>query len=216
MAASLFPSPLRYDGYDIANYVDVNPCYGTLQDFKPFLDAAHQRNMQVMIELVINHTSDQHPWFQAASAPGLPARDMLRLSIRPAVEDARIIFTDTEKSNWAWDETPSLLLASFFSHQPDLTFDNPRGNRRGSQGYALLAGHGCRCAAHGCHPVSGRAGRHLLRKSPETHAVIKTIRTAIDAEYANRLILAEANSGRPMSVPTSAMATSATWPFTSP
>jgi maltose alpha-D-glucosyltransferase/alpha-amylase len=103
-----FPSPLRDDGYDIANYVDVNPSYGTLDDFKSVLDAAHQRNMQVMIELVINHTSDQHPWFKAArlAPPGSPAREMYVWSNTDQLfKDARIIFTDTEKSNWTWDDT---------------------------------------------------------------------------------------------------------------
>ena len=102
-----FPSPLRDDGYDIANYVDVNPSYGTLSDFKTFLDAAHQRNMQVMIELVVNHTSDQHPWFKAArlAPPGSPQREMYVWSLTDDLyKDARIIFTDTEKSNWTWDD----------------------------------------------------------------------------------------------------------------
>src|SRR6516162_10904033 len=103
-----FPSPLRDDGYDISNYTDVNPSYGTLSDFKEFLDAAHQRDMQVMIELVINHTSDQHPWFKAArlAPPGSPEREMYVWSQTDQLyKNARIIFTDTEKSNWTWDET---------------------------------------------------------------------------------------------------------------
>lgn len=102
-----FPSPLRDDGYDISNYVDVNPSYGTLEEFKQFLDAAHLRGMQVMIELVVNHTSDQHPWFQAArlAQPGSPERNMYVWSDTDQLyKDARIIFTDTEKSNWTWDE----------------------------------------------------------------------------------------------------------------
>jgi len=125
-----FPSPLRDDGYDIADYVDVNPSYGTLNDFKLFLDEAHQRNMQVMIELVINHTSDQHPWFQAARrAPkGSPERDMYVWSDTDKLfEGVRIIFTDTEKSNWTWDDVAQQYYwHRFFSHQPDLNFDNPR------------------------------------------------------------------------------------------
>ena len=125
-----FPSPLRDDGYDIANYVDVNPSYGTLDDFKQFIDAAHLRGMQVMIELVINHTSDQHPWFQAARlAPaGSPEREMYVWSDTDRLyEGVRIIFTDTEKSNWTWDDTAKAFYwHRFFSHQPDLNFDNPR------------------------------------------------------------------------------------------
>ena len=124
-----FPSPLRDDGYDISNYVDVNPSYGTLNDFKAVLDAAHERNMQVMIELVINHTSDQHPWFKAArlAAPGSPAREMYVWSQSDQLfKDARIIFTDTEKSNWTWDDTAKAYYwHRFFSHQPDLNYDNP-------------------------------------------------------------------------------------------
>jgi len=102
-----FPSPLRDDGYDISNYTDVHPAYGTLSDFKAFLDAAHQRGLQVMIELVVNHTSDQHPWFKAArqAAPGSAERNMYVWSDSDEkYKDARIIFTDTEKSNWTWDD----------------------------------------------------------------------------------------------------------------
>jgi len=124
-----FPSPLRDDGYDISNYVDVHPSYGTLNDFKSFLDAAHQRNMQVMIEMVINHTSDQHPWFKAArhALPGSAAREMYVWSNTDHLyKDVRIIFTDTEKSNWTWDDTAKAYYwHRFFSHQPDLNFDNP-------------------------------------------------------------------------------------------
>src|SRR5580658_120501 len=101
-----FPSPLRDDGYDIANYTDVNPSYGTIDDFKQFLNAAHARNMQVMIELVINHTSDQHPWFQRARrAPkGSPEREFYVWSDTPdKYPEARIIFKDFEPSNWSWD-----------------------------------------------------------------------------------------------------------------
>jgi maltose alpha-D-glucosyltransferase/alpha-amylase len=121
-----FPSPLRDDGYDIANYTDVNPSYGTIDDFKQFLNAAHARNMQVMIELVINHTSDQHPWFQRARrAPkGSPEREFYVWSDTDQLyKDARIIFTDTEKSNWTWDDiAQQYYWHRFFSHQPDLNF----------------------------------------------------------------------------------------------
>ena len=101
-----FPSPLRDDGYDISDYLSVNPSYGTVEDFKAFLDAAHERNMQVMIELVVNHTSDQHPWFQRARLAPVdsPERNFYVWSdTDKKYEDARIIFTDTEKSNWTWD-----------------------------------------------------------------------------------------------------------------
>src|ERR1700761_789599 len=115
-----FPSPLRDDGYDIANYTDVNPSYGTIDDFRQFLNAAHARNMQVMIELVINHTSDQHPWFQRARrAPkGSPEREFYVWSDTDQLyKDARIIFTDTEKSNWTWDDiAQQYYWHRFFSH----------------------------------------------------------------------------------------------------
>ncbi|HEY6374161.1 MAG TPA: alpha-amylase family glycosyl hydrolase, partial [Edaphobacter sp.] len=124
-----FPSPLRDDGYDIANYTAVNPSYGTIEDFKLFLAAAHQRNMQVLIELVINHTSDQHPWFQAArhAPPGSPERDFYVWSPTDQIyKEAPIIFSDTEKSNWTWDDTAQAFYwHRFFHHQPDLNFDNP-------------------------------------------------------------------------------------------
>ena len=125
-----FPSPLRDDGYDISNYVDVNPSYGTLNEFKTFLDAAHQHNMRVAVGHGNQITpSDQHPWFKAArlAAPGSPERAMYVWSDSDQhYKDARIIFTDTEKSNWAWDEAAKAYYwHRFFSHQPDLNFDNP-------------------------------------------------------------------------------------------
>src|ERR1700757_3873375 len=125
-----YPSPLRDDGYDIADYFDVNPNYGTLDDFRAFLDEAHKRGLRVITELVINHTSDQHPWFQRArrSPPGSPEREFYVWSdTDKKYQDARIIFTDTEKSNWTWDpEAKAYYWHRFFSHQPDLNFDNPR------------------------------------------------------------------------------------------
>ncbi len=124
-----FPSPLRDDGYDISDYLSVHPNYGTMEDFREFLIQAHHRGLQVMIELVINHTSDQHPWFQRARlAPkGSPERDFYVWSdTDQKYLDARIIFTDTEKSNWTWDpEAQQYYWHRFFSHQPDLNYDNP-------------------------------------------------------------------------------------------
>jgi maltose alpha-D-glucosyltransferase/alpha-amylase len=124
-----FPSPLRDDGYDISDYTDVHPSYGTLDDFKTFLSAAHDRNLKVIIELVINHTSDQHAWFQAArkAQPGSSERDIYVWSdTDKKYRDVRIIFIDTEKSNWTWDPVANAYYwHRFFSHQPDLNFDNP-------------------------------------------------------------------------------------------
>ena len=192
-----FPSPLRDDGYDIANYVDVNPSYGTLSDFKAFLDAAHQRNMQVMIELVINHTSDQHPWFKAArlAPPESPERNMYVWSQTDQLyKDARIIFTDTEKSNWTWDETAQAYYwHRFFSHQPDLNFDNPlvlEEVLKAMRFWLDLGVDGLRMDAI---PYLCERDATSCENLPETHSIIRKIRAAIDAEYENRLILAEAN-----------------------
>ncbi len=125
-----FPSPQKDDGYDISDYLNVHESYGTMEDFQDFLTAAHERDLQVLIELVVNHTSDQHPWFQAArlAPPGSPERDFYVWSdTAEKYKDARIIFTDTEKSNWTWDPVAQAYYwHRFFSHQPDLNFDNPR------------------------------------------------------------------------------------------
>ena len=192
-----FPSPLRDDGYDIANYVDVNPSYGTLNDFKAFLDAAHQRNMQVMIELVINHTSDQHPWFKAArlAPPGSPERDMYVWSDSDQVyKNARIIFTDTEKSNWTWDDAAKAYYwHRFFSHQPDLNFDSPKVIDEVLKAMRFWLDMGVDALRMDAIPYLVERDGTSCENLPETHAVIKTIRAAIDADYANRLILAEAN-----------------------
>jgi len=192
-----FPSPLRDDGYDIANYVDVNPSYGTLNDFKSFLDAAHQRNMQVMIELVINHTSDQHPWFKAArlALPGSAAREMYVWSDTDKLyEGARIIFTDTEKSNWTWDDTAKAYYwHRFFSHQPDLNFDNPRVLEEVLKAMRFWLDMGVDAMRMDAIPYLVERDGTSCENLPETHGVIKMIRAAIDAGYANRLVLAEAN-----------------------
>src|SRR5688572_29022874 len=124
-----YPSPLRDDGYDIADYTSINPMYGTLDDFKRFLDAAHALNIRVLTELVINHTSDQHPWFQRARrAPkGSSERDFYVWSeTADKYRDTRIIFQDFETSNWTWDAMAQAhYWHRFYHHQPDLNFDNP-------------------------------------------------------------------------------------------
>jgi maltose alpha-D-glucosyltransferase/alpha-amylase len=192
-----FPSPLRDDGYDIANYVDVNPSYGTLDDFRQFLDAAHLRNMQVMIELVINHTSDQHPWFKAArlAPPGSPAREMyVWSSTDQKYKDARIIFTDTEKCNWTWDETAQAYYwHRFFSHQPDLNFDNPAVLEEILKAMRFWLDMGVDALRMDAIPYLVERDSTSCENLPETHSIIKAIRAAIDADYSNRLVLAEAN-----------------------
>jgi maltose alpha-D-glucosyltransferase/alpha-amylase len=192
-----FPSPLRDDGYDISNYVGVNPAYGTLDDFKQFLDAAHQRNMQVMIELVINHTSDQHPWFQRArrAAAGSTERDFYVWSPTDQLyKDARIIFSDTEKSNWTWDEqAKAFYWHRFFSHQPDLNFDNPAVLEEILKAMRFWLDMGVDALRMDAIPYLVERDGTSCENLPETHVIIKKIRAAIDAEYTNRLILAEAN-----------------------
>jgi maltose alpha-D-glucosyltransferase/alpha-amylase len=125
-----YPSPMRDDGYDIADYRNVDPIYGTMADFRQFVKEAHRRNLKVITELVINHTSDQHPWFQAARhAPaGSSKRDYYVWSdTNQKFPETPIIFTDTEKSNWTWDEEAhAYYWHRFFSHQPDLNFNNPQ------------------------------------------------------------------------------------------
>ncbi|GGA64681.1 hypothetical protein GCM10011507_15390 [Edaphobacter acidisoli] len=192
-----FPSPLKDDGYDIANYVDVNPSYGTLEDFKRFLAAAHQRNMQVLVELVINHTSDQHPWFKASrlAPPGSPERNFYVWSDTDQIyKDVPIIFRDTEKSNWTWDETAKAYYwHRFFSHQPDLNFDNPAVMEevlKAMRFWLDLGVDGFRLDAI---PYLVERDGTACESLPETHAIIKRIRAAIDADYTNRFILAEAN-----------------------
>ncbi len=191
------PSPLRDDGYDISNYVDVNPSYGTLNDFKQFLDAAHKRNMQVMIELVINHTSDQHPWFKAArlAPPGSPERDMYVWSdTDQKYQGVRIIFTDTEKSNWTWDDTAKAFYwHRFFSHQPDLNFDHPRVMEEVLTAMRFWLDMGVDALRLDAIPYLVERDGTSCENVPETHVKIKQIRKVIDEEYGNRLILAEAN-----------------------
>ncbi|HEV2619172.1 MAG TPA: maltose alpha-D-glucosyltransferase, partial [Acidobacteriaceae bacterium] len=192
-----FPSPLKDDGYDISNYVDVNPSYGTIEDFKQFLDAAHQRGMQVMIELVINHTSDQHPWFQAARrAPkGSAEREMYVWSDTDRkYEGVRIIFTDTEKSNWTWDEqAQAFYWHRFFSHQPDLNFDNPKVMDEVLKAMRFWLDMGVDALRLDAIPYLVERDGTSCENVPETHVKIKEIRAVIDAEYENRVILAEAN-----------------------
>src|SRR5262245_33607360 len=124
-----YPSPLRDDGYDIADYTDVNPIYGNVSDFRHFMREAHRRGMRVITELVVNHTSDQHPWFQRArrAPPGTSERDFYVWSDTPEkFTDARIIFNDFESSNWAWDPVAKAYYwHRFYAHQPDLNYDNP-------------------------------------------------------------------------------------------
>jgi maltose alpha-D-glucosyltransferase / alpha-amylase len=192
-----FPSPLRDDGYDIADYVGIHPSYGTMEDFQAFLAAAHERGLQVIIELVINHTSERHPWFQAArqAPPGSPERNFYVWSdTDQKYKDARIIFTDTEKSNWTWDPAAKAYFwHRFFSHQPDLNYDNPAVLEevlKVMRFWLDLGVDGLRLDAI---PYLVERDGTNCENLPETHALIRKIRSEMDANYSNRLILAEAN-----------------------
>ncbi|HEX4308557.1 MAG TPA: maltose alpha-D-glucosyltransferase [Acidobacteriaceae bacterium] len=192
-----FPSPLRDDGYDISDYMSVHPSYGTLDDFQRFLDAAHDRGLQVMIELVINHSSDQHPWFQRArNAPaGSSERNFYVWSdTDQKYKDARIIFTDTEKSNWTWDPVAQAYYwHRFFSHQPDLNYDNPEVLEEVLSVMRYWLDMGVDALRIDAIPYLVERDGTSCENLPETHAVIKAFRSAIDEGYAGRMVLAEAN-----------------------
>ncbi|HTS11205.1 MAG TPA: maltose alpha-D-glucosyltransferase [Candidatus Limnocylindrales bacterium] len=192
-----FPSPLKDDGYDISDYLNVHPMYGTLQDFQNVLNAAHDRGLQVIIELVINHTSDQHPWFQAARlAPaGSPERDFYVWSdTNQKYRDARIIFTDTEKSNWTWDPAAKAYYwHRFFSHQPDLNYDSPRVIEEVLKVMRFWLDMGVDGLRVDAVPYLVEREGTICENLPETHAVIKILRHEIDTNYPGRMLLAEAN-----------------------
>jgi len=192
-----YPSPLRDDGYDVADYRNVNPLYGTRADFQHFVREAHRRDLRVITELIVNHTSDQHPWFQAARrAPkGSNKRNYYVWSDDPAkYAGTRIIFTDTEKSNWAWDDVAQAYYwHRFFSHQPDLNFDNPQVLKavfRVMKFWLEMGVDGFRLDA--IPYLCEREGTNN-ENLPETHTVLKRLRALIDAQYPNVLLLAEAN-----------------------
>ncbi|MDO1445611.1 maltose alpha-D-glucosyltransferase [Rhodocytophaga aerolata] len=192
-----YPSPLRDDGYDIADYYNINPSYGDINDLKAFIKEAHRRGLRVITELVINHTSDQHPWFQRArrAKPGTNFRDFYVWSDDPnKYKDVRIIFTDTERSNWTWDPVANAYYwHRFFSHQPDLNYDNPNVQKEvfkmldywlnmGVDGFRLDA-------VPYLFEREGTNGENL----PETHAFLKKLRAHVDKHFPGKLLLAEAN-----------------------
>jgi len=191
-----FPSPLRDDGYDISDYTAVHPSYGLLEDFKAFLAAAHDRGMRIIIELVLNHTSDQHSWFQESrSSRENPKRDWYVWSeTDDHYKGVRIIFVDTEMSNWAWDPlSKSYYWHRFFSHQPDLNYDNPAvfeamwnvmkfWLEMGVDGFRLDAV-----------PYLVEREGTSCENLPETHAIIRELRRRVDQEYPGKMLLAEAN-----------------------
>jgi maltose alpha-D-glucosyltransferase/alpha-amylase len=192
-----YPSPGRDDGYDIADYTDIHTEIGTLEDFDELVAQAHRRNIRVITELVLNHTSDQHPWFQRARrAPaGSPERDFYVWSENPdRYEDARIIFRDFEPSNWSWDPVAKAYFwHRFFAHQPDLNFENPAVHEAmlGVVDFWMARGvDGLRLDAV---PYLYEAEGTNCENLPETHAYLKTLRAHVDAKFPGRMLLAEAN-----------------------
>ena len=191
-----YTSPLRDGGYDIADYFTIHPDYGTVDDVRDFIEAAHQRGIRVIADLVMNHTSTDHPWFQESrSSPDNPKRDWYVWSDTVhRYEDARIIFTDTETSNWTWDDQAGAYFwHRFFSHQPDLNYDNPEVQEAmlevlrfwldlGLDGFRLDA-------VPYLYEREGTNGENL----PETHEYLKRVRAEVDANYPDRVLLAEAN-----------------------
>ena len=192
-----YPSPLRDDGYDIADYFDVNPNFGTLDDFRAFLDAAHRRNLRVITELVINHTSDQNPWFQKSRRAPLDSaeRDFYVWSDTPEkYGDARIIFKDFETSNWAWDPVAKAYYwHRFYSHQPDLNFDNPAVHEaieKVCDFWLAMGVDGLRLDAI---PYLYEREGTSCENLPETHEYLRGLRAHVEAKFPNRMLLAEAN-----------------------
>src|ERR1051325_4751326 len=192
-----YPSPLRDDGYDIADYFDVNPSYGTLEDFHALLHANHALTLPRITELVINHTSDQNPWFQKSrrGAPGSPEREFYVWSDTPEkYEDARIIFKDFETSNWSWDPVAKAYYwHRFYSHQPDLNFDNPAVHdavEKVCDFWLSLGVDGLRLDA--VPYLYEREGTNC-ENLPETHVYLKRLRAHVDQKFPGRMLLAEAN-----------------------
>jgi maltose alpha-D-glucosyltransferase/alpha-amylase len=192
----MYASPLRDGGYDIADFFTIHPDYGTVDDFHAFVEAAHERGIRVIADLVMNHTSSDHPWFQEAhSDPASPKRDWYVWSdTDDRYKDARIIFIDTEVSNWTWDPVAGAYYwHRFFSHQPDLNYDNPEVQEAmlgvlrfwldlGLDGFRLDA----------VPYLFEREGTNC-ENLPETHAYLKRVRAEVDARYPDRVLLAEAN-----------------------
>lgn len=192
-----FPSPLRDDGYDISDYNTVNSIYGNIEDFKTFLDAAHQRNIRVIVELIVNHTSDQHPWFQRArkALPGSSERDFYVWSDTPEkYKGVRIIFKDFETSNWTWDPVAKAYYwHRFYSHQPDLNYEHPELQKAIFDVVDFWLGMGVDGLRMDAVPYLYEEEGTTCENLSRTHAFLRALRTHVDAHFPNRMLLAEAN-----------------------
>ncbi len=190
-----FESPLLDGGYDVADFTKVLDRYGTVEDVRRFIAAAHDRGMRVIADMIVNHTSDQHPWFQEARKPGSDKRDWYVWSDDPTRwSEARVIFIDTHDSNWTWDdEAGAYYWHRFFWHQPDLNFDHPEVRRAIADALRFWLDIGFDGLRLDAVPYlferDGTNGENL----PETHAYLKELRSIVDTEYADRILLAEAN-----------------------
>jgi len=190
-------SPLKDDGYDISDFTDIHPSYGTRRDFQTFVREAHRRGLRVITELVVNHTSDQHPWFQRArrAKPGSKWRDFYVWSDTwNKYKDTRIIFKDAEASNWTWDPlAKAYYWHRFFSHQPDLNYDNPSVQQAMLQVLDFWLDLGVDGLRLDAVPYLYEREATTCENLPETHAFLKQLRNHVDSRYSNRVILAEAN-----------------------
>src|SRR5271169_2730210 len=192
-----YPSPMRDDGYDISDYINIHPACGTLRDFKVFIREAHRRDLKIVTELVLNHTSDRHEWFQRArrSGPGSTYRDYYIWSDTPErYKDARIIFQDFEPSNWSWDPVAkAYYFHRFYSHQPDLNYDNPAVIREIRRVISFWLGLGVDGLRLDAVPYLFKREGTNCENLPETHAFLRELRRHVDANFPNRMLLAEAN-----------------------
>jgi len=191
-----YKSPLRDGGYDIADYYEIHPDYGVVEDVRDFIEQAHQRGVRVIADLVMNHTSSEHSWFQESrSSPDNPKRDWYVWSDTVhRYEDARIIFVDTETSNWTWDEQArAYYWHRFFSHQPDLNFDNLEVQAAMLEVLGFWLGLGLDGVRLDAVPYLFERDGTICENLPETHAYLKRVRAEIDASYPDRVLLAEAN-----------------------
>ncbi|MFW6181248.1 MAG: alpha-amylase family glycosyl hydrolase, partial [Spirochaetota bacterium] len=192
-----YPSPGKDDGYDTADYLSVHPDYGTMRDFRTFLKAAHQRGIRVITELVLNHTSDQHAWFQRArkAPPGSRYRNYYVWSDTPdRYTDARIIFTDFESSNWSWDPVAKAYYwHRFYSHQPDLNFESPDVRRAMFRAIDFWLGMGVDGLRLDAVPYLYEREGTNCENLPETYDYLRELRAYVDSRYEDRMLLAEAN-----------------------